>query len=1044
MDGGLVSFTPTYRPPVGGGAANVDGITFASADTYAVDPTGVSDSRVGLQAAADAAIAAGSNELVIPPGTYDLSKYVSFINARNLRVRSPGATITYPSDDAALGADGTAQSTSDARSAFIARYCTNVTFEGITFVGGSNADTGVNVGCGVYSSHSVGTTLRDCGQRLGGSIFAQDAQSPTASTGDSLAVSGGIVTLTNVNFEPGHKDRYITISNATNPANNGRFLITSATASTVTFANAYAITETSSFSWQIDDSDRGALLDHCWSEGARNIVAIGSHSRIVNCRFEQPMTHDLAGTPTAFLKSGSTVTMFDHNAKWTNDHVGRYVKVSNATTPGNNGIFRITAVTYASSYLPGSITYTNASGATESAVFATTRWWIPGGEKVGLGASISVSSGTSTLTSSAPAFTPSDVGKALHLNGVTTHANFGVYQITGYVSSTQVTYVNAGASSEAFTGIWQIDGHDALNGAGSTHAIYVFAGREDVSVTGCTFLGIRRTCIKASGSALPIRNVRISNNFARECGNFVALGADDAQLHEDFVVESNQLMDVATGRSGWTGQLAFEILGSRGLVIRNNKIHYSRPAISSLDDFQTIGGNYAILAKRYVRGYSQPLEQLEIDGNEITSDPWVSPSSLVTIAISVIDAGITTKWGTGGTFTISGTTVTFSTPGNALLTKADVGREIRIFGAGDAGNNGSFVITAVTSATSCTYINASGANGTLGTGTFGVRDFRTHPTTNLHTAGFCRITRNKVHAVGETSYRMDGCVSLDFTGNTWSGQSVGAHFSNCPMPLIAHNREGSKTTYGIYLDDGVAFPTVYGNVSSPTAVSTITSSRAGLNIIDTAGSICDYPLLGVSGRARPTDGKPEIVHAYGGFLVDGDIIFVTGVQYTYKASGPTGNQFNSFAGLMALIDAQSFHDCADYGTGLSGGDVATQHFRTRANAAGAVADNGYYVLVDALNPTALPILANWVAGNTALTGSRGGASTGPIADKTVVWSPTLHSSSTTMLVPANTPARTLLATGSYAENRDTTNTGCCAVLQHNETVGTEEFRWVIS
>lgn len=1038
-----MTFTQTYRPPAGSGSGSLDG--FLSASDYPVDATGATDSRAGLQAAVNAAIAAGSPVLVVAPGTYDLSGVVVVDGARNLRIVGHGAVITYPSDDVSVVAGGGAVSDNEARSAFLLTYCSNVRIEGFKFQGGTGMNTGTNIGVCVYERHCVSTVMRDCHSLDGGSIHQGDATSDTTGVGTSLAFASGTVTLTSSGFKSGHVGRHVTVSNTWSPMNSGVFEILTATPTTITFANLAGSAETSSFSWSIDDHDRGTVIENCTSRRAHNVVTVGNHARITRVLFEQPMTVDLVGTGTGFLKSGSNVSLFDPNATWTQVHVGRYVKVSGSTTPGNDGIFQITAVNAATAFVPGYITYVNASGATESTVRASTKWWIPGGERVGRGAgtgALSHSSGTMTLTASAPSFAASDVGKALHIKAATSFANFGVFQITAFVSSTQVQYSNGGVT-EDFSGIWQIDAHDATNGGGTTHAIYMFAGREDIEVTGCTFLGIRRTCVKASGSSAPIKNIRVHHNYARECANFVDWGADDAQRHDDMVVEDNQLIDVATQRVGWSGQIAIGIIGSRGTVVRNNKLHYTRAAISVVDDFHTVAGNYAINAKRYVRGYSQPLEQLTIDGNEVSSDPWVNPSDLVSTAVSVTDAGLTTKWGTTGTFTASAGVVTFTSPGNVLLTSADVGREIRIFGAGDAGNNGAFVITEVTGASTCKYANGSGVNGTLGTGSFGVRDYRTHPAANFHTAKHCRVTNNKVKAVGEIGYRLDACVSLDFAGNTWSDQTVGAWFSNCPMPVIANNREGSKSTLGIYLDDGVAWPTVHDNYSSATTLAPATSYRAGISIIDAAGSICDYPLLGKSGRVRPSGGKAEMVHAYGGLLVDGDIIYVTGTAYTYKASGPSGNQFNSFAGLVALINAQAGLDCADYGTGLSGGDVSTQHMRTRQNAISADADDTNWVLVDALNPTAMPFLSNYVAGNTALVGSRGSGSTGPIADKTVVWTPCSHSSSTVNLIPANTDARSLIATGSFCELRSSMNNGCCAVLQHNETLGSEEMRWTI-
>ncbi len=72
------------------------------------------------------------------------------------------------------------------------------------------------------------------------------------------------------------------------------------------------------------------------------------------------------GTTISFSITGSTVTLTDTAALFTAAMTGKTIQVKGATTPANDGAF---AMTYIS---PTQVSYTNASGATEAGVAATT------------------------------------------------------------------------------------------------------------------------------------------------------------------------------------------------------------------------------------------------------------------------------------------------------------------------------------------------------------------------------------------------------------------------------------------------------------------------------------------------------------------------------------------------------------------------------------------------------------------------------------------------------------------------------------------------
>ncbi|MBP9863627.1 MAG: hypothetical protein KBD62_37110, partial [Kofleriaceae bacterium] len=504
---------------------------YAAAGDYNPTTQTGTDDRAAFIAAIAAALASASKTLIIPPGNYKFSKYVNVNGARGLRiVGSAFATIYYPSDDEALVADGTALSSNEARSALLITRSTGVSVDNVSFVGGLYTANGINLGCGLYLRNCVDSAVTRCNQRYGHSLLYQDATAGTSGTGNSIAISGEIVTLTDTDsaFYDGDVGLNITITNAATN-NCGVFEILSRTATTVSFRNVGGTAETSSFLWQIDNRDRNTVIDRCRTTQWRGVLAPGPDTTIARSVFELPMTHDITGIGDSFTDDGATTTLRDANGTWDSSVVGMYVRIAFSVSAANDGIYRITAATAATRYTPATLTYANASGVTEltqrGASGGTTSWWIPRGEKVGIGAGVGglAKSGTTmTLTAAAGSFANSDLGKVINLNGCTTGANASAFIITVVVSSSQVKFENSLGVAEDFSGIWQIDGWDSWSGdegiVGSSHAIYVFGGKTNIVVDGCSFYGVRRTCVKASGSSAAILGVEVKGCFARECG----------------------------------------------------------------------------------------------------------------------------------------------------------------------------------------------------------------------------------------------------------------------------------------------------------------------------------------------------------------------------------------------------------------------------------------------------------------------------------------------------------------------------------------------
>lgn len=943
---------------------------------YGAVGDGVTDDKAAIQAAITAALAAGrGNQIVFPGGgTYRLASYIDINGADGLSITGTGsAIIEYPSDDTSLVASGIAVSDAMARSGFIVRNSTGVSFYGLTFQGGTNSQiTTTNIGVGVYATSSSSMLMHRCIGRDGYHVFAQDG----------------------------------------------------------------------------NDTDVGARIDGCQFYGCRGVLRTGNDALITGCYDEMPGNPDATGVGDAFTKSGSVVTLTDYAGKFESWMDQRYIVLSGSTTPGNNGAYKLTYISTTQ------VSYTNASGAEEA---FTGKWWVPGGEKGSLGAgasAISVSGTTVTLTSAEAIFVAGDLNKAIRVAQATTDANDCTGRISEVVSSTQVKFDNpqAGATTEAYTGPFTVDGYDNVidsgNTYGSTHGVYLFAGRRNVQVVNCTFKHRRTTCFKASGSSLPVTDLAMRGCVAIECGSLAVLGADDSQIHENFIIESNIAIDCATNRRGWSESVGVFILGARGVRVVNNSFHYSRNSIRSVDGSASLAGLYGIQATRYVEGASQPIEDVTIANNKFTVTPANTTSSAVLIAaIALADVGLLQRHGTGGSLTKSGNVMTL-TAGSSLFSKELVGATLNLVNT-TGSNDGSFVIASVPTSSTLTYVNAGGTGGGNNAGTWRIG------AAGGKSAGACLVTGNTVLSAATTGVLSEGCVAPEINGNVFRGCEVLVQFEGDVSPSFRNNREIGRAsdTAGIRFNGsglGVSWPIVGGNVVTNNAIGP--ARGWGMHIGINGGTPVDYPLLGMCGRVLPSDGKEEVVIAYGSRHVDGDTITVDDGSgsvevYTYKATGPTGNQFNDFAGLVALIAAQTGIDCTDYGTGFedsagSAANVTTYHLRIRAAAATANTDGTLVVTCSALYPTALVALPNNASPNTTV-GGRGSGSAGPTADKIVIWSPLCSFDDCPVVIGDNAAAQAVLVSDGYRKlsqinGRDG---GSNDLITTGTTAGTEQWRW---
>lgn len=984
---------------------------------YGAIGNGTTDDRAAIQLAIAAAITQG-RFLYFPPGQYKISKYLDFTGMLNSVVFGEDATILYPSADSTIPLDPVATALAYAESAFFMRYTQNVLVKDINFRGQDSTDIHVNLGSAVYGRYAVNLTVQNCHNYSGGTLFKQDTAPNTTGIGLSLAVAAGIVTITNNNgslsqFHNADVGRTIQLAGCTNLTNDGAFqLLTVISATQATFANAAAIAETSSFQWSVDNGDTGMRVSGCTSFGAHGTCFTGNNAVIDSNRFEQLMDPDLTGLGDSLTLSGTTVTLFDQDAGFTNTITGKYILISGATSPANNGLFQLTYVNSTS------VSWTNAAGVSE--LGPNLVWYIQNGERVSIGSGASAitnTAGVTTFVAATGIFVATDVNKTFRPVNTTTQGNAGAFRVLTVVSATTITYNNVLGVTEAFAGQCAIDSYDqSLDGGntyGTSHAIYLFGGRQNVSIINNTFIGIRTTCMKISGSSGAVMGIKVRGNTAIECAPFGIIGADDSQEHDGIDVSGNYLLDCGTQRVGWNNNDGLTFYGCRNVSVRGNHFHYTHNNIIQAIGL-SLGGQHSISATRLVFNASQPLEAMTIEGNIFTANPRTTTSNLIVqTAISIDYGGVLAKWNVGATpsLTRSGNIMTLNDPLANFLAATEVGESISFVNATNVANNITSTILTVVSATQLTFTNASGVAATAGNaGTYRIAPARK--------ASAIVVANNSIVGVGYEAMDFMFNNAIEVHGNTWVGSVSGIRFSGDCTPRAYGNREVSTITQSprMRIDSGTSWPVIYDNhITNPANDSSAIAHDIGISV--DANPATDYPLLGKSVRARPSNAQEEIVFAYGSLWVDGDTVSLTAgstTVFTYKGTAPGALQFNSFASLLALFNAVAGFVADDYGTAFAAAAAPCLHLRIRKTAQTS-ADGTFSISTATLNPHAGVLWHDQVTTNAACSSRGAGTLVGGVIvpDKTVVWSPlATFAGGGVDLRADNTAARTLLASGS--------------------------------
>jgi hypothetical protein len=176
---------------------------------------------------------------------------------------------------------------------------------------------------------------------------------------------------------------------------------------------------------------------------------------------------DTSGTGDTIGGSVPYLTLTDSVAMFQASDVGRWIKLTGATTPSNDGIFLVTAVS-------SSVTleYFNGAGVAEAfpgtwefydqadyfldSVPVLTGALAASPLDTGLADDFTKAGNEMTLVDSLFQFLPEHEGRHLVITGSTSPANDGIFVINTYVNAGEIQYTNAAGVAEFFPGIWEI------------------------------------------------------------------------------------------------------------------------------------------------------------------------------------------------------------------------------------------------------------------------------------------------------------------------------------------------------------------------------------------------------------------------------------------------------------------------------------------------------------------------------------------------------------------------------------------------------------
>jgi hypothetical protein len=299
------------------------------------------------------------------------------------------------------------------------------------------------------------------------------------------------------------------------------------------------------------------------------------------------------------------------------------------------------------------------------------------------------------------------------------------------------------------------------------------------------------------------------------------------------------------------------------------------------------------------------------------------------------------------------------------------------------------------------------------------------------------ISDNKISWCCSQAIETTSCLSPTIVDNVITGVATFLGMTGDRMPWVVRNRVINPQSSNAQIRQTfVSFPYFRDNLGCGKVG--LYFGKVGIGNNAGAGTSVQYPLCGASGKASPSEGKPEIVFAWGYNQISGDTIDFNGTTLTYVTSAPGANQFSTFAELLALINSLgggTLYSAADYGDAHGG--ITTYHIRVRRQTAVAT-PNLFYVKPTTKHPTAFVYLPNYNT-NSDRCMSRGEGTT-----DVVVWSQAAQLVSPPLLMPDydSTIAQTRLSASCPMPHlSEAGDEQACCTLRVSGLDGTERFIW---
>lgn len=558
-------------------------------------------------------------------------------------------------------------------------------------------------------------------------------------------------------------------------------------------------------------------------------------------------------------------------------------------------------------------------------------------------------------------------------------------------------------------------------GADRSHAIYQFGTFNDTVITGCYFENITDFALKWKGNNAELdrkRGLIFTNNHVVNANAAVEVGSDSEVVHENIVVSNNTIRNSQIGVKGFA--LSRAVVADNVIVWDRENTRTGCKAITVSNSGIGSNGATAISRSLMIRGNvmentANVIAQITV-GSATAGDTFTLGADTYTwvagapASATEVQASATATTAANNLYLALKGSTSFATPASALAQPSDVqldGTDIYI-NVPTTGVALSETGTSVTITSAFSDVRAAfdiGIELVSCPGTIEVCDNYIRDAEVAYSASRCvrpRLKNNKFHGsvnpTAATPYWVlsEGCVYAEYDGNTFettpatqdsAGRRAQLHDG---WPLVGHNPGLDGWANTKVQEDLLGR---YGEIDEGTTASKHTFLYFGSTAV---------------GGSMPESSQSKGLIWHTGDTVeidDGDGNVHT---YTYRLTSPGAGEFNSKAGLIALIDAETTFTATDYDAWFSA-----------------------YIKITSTGSAPTITVTTDAACNGITLGS-------DFLDGTVVWTPLAAAVRPCFVQPANTTAA---ATNPLAHRADVIE-GVAYKVTHTAAPGSKFKFWI--